>query len=75
VLRQGLQLLVLGVSIGLLLAFATSRVLTSLLYEIEPTDPLTYLSITIALTVVALCACVAPARRAAAVDPMTSLRG
>ncbi|MGH9405838.1 MAG: hypothetical protein ACRD3D_08395 [Terriglobia bacterium] len=60
--------------IGLALAFAVSRVLSSLLYGIGPTDPVTYISLALLLIVVTLLACYLPARRAMNVDPMTALR-
>jgi putative ABC transport system permease protein len=74
VLRRCLVLSIVAVAIGLLLAAALSRVLVSVLYEVSPIDPLTYLGITILLLVVALLAGYLPARRAARVDPMVALR-
>lgn len=74
VLRQGIKLLSLGIVIGLAGAWALTRVLTTLLYEVKPTDPLTFVAVPILLIAVALLACSLPARQAASVDPLTALR-
>lgn len=74
VLRRGLGLALLGVAIGLAGAFATSRLLSSLLYGISPTDPATFVGVSLLLASVALLASWLPARRATRVDPMTALR-
>jgi putative ABC transport system permease protein len=74
VLRQGMKLAGLGVVIGLAGAWALSRVLTTLLYEVKPTDPLTFLAVPVLLIAVAILACWLPARQAARVDPITALR-
>ena len=74
VVRQGIGLALLGVSLGLAGAFALTRVLRSLLFEISPTDPLTFALIPILLSTAALLACWLPARRAAQVEPMVALR-
>jgi putative ABC transport system permease protein len=74
VLRQGLALAGVGLVLGLGGALALTRYLRAMLFGIEPTDPMT-LSATVALLVaVALAACLAPARRAMRVDPVTALR-
>jgi putative ABC transport system permease protein len=74
VLRQGVKLVGIGVLIGLVGAWALTRVLTTLLYEVKPTDPLTFLAVPVLLVVVAISACWLPARQAAGVDPITALR-
>jgi len=71
---DGLRLTVLGVAIGLAGAFALTRYLSSLLYSVEATDPLTYLTVAVVLTGVAILAGYLPARRAAKIDPMEALR-
>ena len=74
VLRQGLIPVVLGMAAGLAIAFAFSRTLAGLLYEITSTDPITYSSVCVLLfSIAALAACV-PARRATRVDPLVALR-
>ena len=74
ILKRGLIQLTLGLTIGLAGAFGLSRVLRTLLVQVTPTDPVTFASITIILTTVAIAACVLPARRATRVDPLIALR-
>lgn len=74
ILRAGLRLTLLGAAIGLVGALAVTRYLSSQLYAVQATDPLTFLGIPVALMGVALLACWLPARRAARVDPMVALR-
>jgi predicted permease len=74
VLREGLILTGVGVGIGLVVALALTRVLRSQLFEVTPTDPMTFVSTALLLGLVALLACYLPARRAARIDPMVALR-
>jgi putative ABC transport system permease protein len=74
VIKHGLRLVVVGVGIGLLISLASTRVLTSMLYEVSPADPMTFLGVALLLAAIALVACYIPARRAAKVDPMVALR-
>jgi putative ABC transport system permease protein len=74
VLRQGLALAAIGLALGLAGAFAASRLLTSMLFEVKPNDPLTYAGVAVLLGVVALAASYIPARRASRIDPLVALR-
>jgi putative ABC transport system permease protein len=74
VLGEGLQLIAGGVMAGLVAAIALSRVLKSFLFEVEPTDPVTLITVGLLFIGVALLACWSPARRAAKVDPLEALR-
>jgi putative ABC transport system permease protein len=74
VLRQGMTLATVGLGIGLVGAFAGTRVLSGLLFETTPLDPVTFGSVAALLLIVALLACYIPARRATKVDPMVALR-
>lgn len=75
VVKQGMMLALGGVVIGLIASFAFSRLVSSLLYGVTSSDPLTFAGITLLLLIVALIASYIPARRAARIDPMISLRG
>jgi ABC-type antimicrobial peptide transport system permease subunit len=75
VMRQGMKLALIGIVTGLLTVLATSRVLESLVFEIETTDPLTLAGIAAVVAIAALAACYIPARKATRVDPMIALRG
>jgi len=74
VVGQGVWLTLSGGGIGLLAAFGVTRLLRGFLFELSPTDPLTYAAIAFSLTVTALLACYLPARRATKVDPLLALR-
>jgi predicted permease len=74
ILGHGTKLTLIGVAIGVAAAFGLSRFLSSLLYGVKPTDPLTFLGVTIMLVLVTLLACYIPARRAMRVDPMVALK-
>jgi ABC-type antimicrobial peptide transport system permease subunit len=74
ILREGMRLAVSGIAIGMVGALALTRVLRSMLFEIEPNDPATFAGAAVFLTVAALAACYLPARRATRVDPMLALR-
>jgi ABC-type antimicrobial peptide transport system permease subunit len=74
VVRQGLAPVGVGVAVGIVGAVASGRLLSSLLYGVEPSDAVTYAAVLGVLGLVALSALWLPARRAARLDPMTSLR-
>jgi putative ABC transport system permease protein len=74
VMRQGMSIASAGIVVGIASAFALTRVLASLLYEVTPTDPATFATVAAVLAITALAACGAPALRAALVDPIVALR-
>jgi putative ABC transport system permease protein len=74
IMRQGVILVMAGVTIGLAASFALTRLISDLLFGVEATDPTTLAAITVLLVVVALVASYIPARRAARVDPLLALR-
>jgi putative ABC transport system permease protein len=74
VIGQGLRLTGAGLGLGILLALAFTRQLSSLLFDVSSFDPLTYGSVTVILLFVAILACYMPAQRATRVDPLVALR-
>jgi predicted permease len=73
-LRQGARLILLGMAVGILGSFVTTRLLTGLLFEVRPDDPVVLVCVVAALLIVAFAACYIPARRAAKIAPMEALR-
>src|SRR5262249_58898812 len=73
VIGQGMQPVGVGVGVGMISAFALTRLLASQLYEIKPTDPATFGLVALGLLCVALLACYFPARRAAQTEPVADL--
>jgi predicted permease len=74
VLRQGLGVVSIGLVLGLIIALAGTRLMASLFVGIKPTDPLTFTTVVLLLTAIALFACWLPARRATRIDPLVALR-
>ena len=74
VARMGLQLTCIGVIVGAALALGLARLISTFLFGVKPSDPITYVAVALALTAVALLACYIPARRVTKVDPMVALR-
>jgi putative ABC transport system permease protein len=74
VLRNGMSLTFIGAAIGVAGAYALTRVMSSLLFEVVPTDLATFITVSVGLIAVALLACLLPARRATKVDPLVALR-
>ena len=72
--RQGLVLTAIGAACGLVVAFVTMRLMSSILFNVSPVDPITYVAITAGVVVTAYVACYLPSRRAATVDPVNALR-
>ena len=73
-LSMGGRLVLAGLAIGVPVSLASTRLLRSQLFGIQPSDPLSYVAVALLLGLVALVACYIPARRAASVDPMKALR-
>jgi ABC-type antimicrobial peptide transport system permease subunit len=74
VVGQGAVLTAIGIGIGLAGAWGLTRLMTTLLFEVSATDPITYVGVALLLLIVALLACLLPARRATKVDPLIALR-
>jgi len=74
VVGEGMKLIVVGIGVGLFGAFALTRWMTSLLFSVSASDPLTFVVIALLLMIIALLACWLPARRATKVDPLVALR-
>jgi putative ABC transport system permease protein len=74
VLTQGMRVAAVGIIAGLAVAFGLTRLITTLLFEVSPTDPKTFALVAAALGVVSLLACYLPARRATRVDPLVALK-
>jgi predicted permease len=73
-LRDGARMTLVGIAVGGIAALALTRLMSSILFEVKPADPLTFAGVAILLCMIALLACYIPARRAASVDPMQALR-
>jgi putative ABC transport system permease protein len=74
VVREGVRLAFLGIGAGLVAGFFVSRLMASFLFDVTPSDPATFASVSILSGAVALAACYLPARRASRIDPMAALR-
>jgi len=74
VLKNGMALAIAGVALGLAGAFAVTRLMSSLLFGVKPTDTFTFVTVSVCLLITALLASYIPARRATKVDPLTALR-
>jgi ABC-type antimicrobial peptide transport system permease subunit len=74
VLARSLRLAAIGATAGLSIALGGAQIMKSLLFAVDPRDPITFAGVTILLAVIAVVACVGPALKASRVDPMTTLR-
>jgi len=74
IITQGMKLVFVGVALGVVIAFAATRLISTLLFGVSATDPLTFAGISLLLVAVALIACLFPTRKATKVDPMIVLR-
>lgn len=73
-LRQGASLWLAGIALGLICAWGVTRWMRGLLFEVQPTDPLTFAGVATLFCLIAAMACFVPAQRATRVDPVISLR-
>ncbi len=73
-MKEGAKFAFTGITLGLVGAFAVTRLLASQLYGVGPMDPLTFAGVSVVMALVTLAACYIPARRATRVDPMVALR-
>ena len=74
ILRQGMLVVAMGIAFGIVMSLGATRLMTALLYGVSATDPLTFLSLSVLMLLIAFFACVIPARRATLVDPIKALR-
>jgi len=74
VVGQGMKLVVVGLVLGVAGSLALTRVLSSFLFGVQPTDPSTFVSVSLLLAIIGALACYLPARRATKIDPMVALR-
>ena len=74
ILRQGMLLAVIGLILGLFVAFGSTRLASSFLYGVNPSDPVIFVGVTVLLGVATFAACYFPARRALRIDPIIALR-
>jgi putative ABC transport system permease protein len=74
VIRQGLVLVAIGLVLGIVASAATTRVLSTYLFDTQPTDPITFIVVCGAFVIAGIAACLGPAWRATTVDPMAALR-
>jgi putative ABC transport system permease protein len=74
ILGQGMTLVLVGLAIGLVSAMGLTRLMKTLLFEVQPTDPITFVGVSLVLFAAALVACYVPARRALRIDPLRALR-
>jgi putative ABC transport system permease protein len=74
IVGEGMRIVLIGGSVGLIAALALSRVMSSLLFGVRPTDLATFVAVPVGLGLLALIACYMPAARATRIDPMSALR-
>jgi ABC-type transport system, involved in lipoprotein release, permease component len=74
VLKHGMLLAVTGIILGLVGSYGLTRLMTTLLFQVKPTDAVTYVSVAGGLIAIALVACYIPARRATKIDPLVALK-